>query len=268
MSLLWVFLFFVTPALAVSIQIDSFPESISDQPFNLDISLSGAQPGQNYLRVDIYKEGTSNYFGETSVGSNWYSGSEGAQYVPITIPDTTSVVTASLQARIGTPNQNDFPGAGIYKIKVRRYTASGNPGDVTLTPVDVQINYSIPTATPNPTPTSKPTFTPTPPHTPTLTKSPTSTPTPSLKLLTPPPSKAFSLSGKEGEMPTNYPTSVLGASTEDISPTPEKNDEEVMVKGSTHQPFNTVAVILCVGGGFMLCVCGILLYLKRSRGEL
>jgi len=268
MGLLFGFSFFVKPALAVSINIESSPDTITEQPFTLNVSLSGAQPGQNYLRVDIYKDGTSNYFGETFVGSDWYSGSVGSQYVPITIPDSSSIVTANLQARIGTPNQNDFPGAGTYKVKVRRYTSSGNPGEVTLTPVDVQINYSLPTATPNPTPTSRPTPTPSPSHTPTPTKIPTSTPTPSVKVVTPTPTKASNLSGKEGEMPTNYPTSVLGASTQNTSPTPEKNDKEVIVKGSTHQSFNVVAVILCVGGGFMLCICGILLYLKKRRGEL
>lgn len=264
------FSFFVRPAFAVSIQIDSSPDTITDQPFTLDVSLSGAQPGQNYLRVDIYKDGTSNYFGETSVGANWYSGSDGVSYVPVTIPDSTTVVTASLQARIGTPSPNDFPGTGSYKIKIRRYTASGSQGEVTQTPVDVQINYSLPTPTPLPTFTPTPTITPrtpTPTKMPTPTKLPTSSPTPINKPLTPTKS-VESLEGKEGEMPPRYPTAILGVSDK-VSPTPEKK-EDIIIQDSSHKQGRStiLAVILCAGGGSMLGICGILVYLKKRRGEI
>lgn len=267
------FLFLTPSVFAVTLTIEQAPSTITDQPFTIDISMTGASAGQNYLRIELYKEGTSNYFGETSVGSNWYGGSEGTQYVPITIPDSQTVVSATLQGRIGSPNSNDFPGTGTYKLKVRRYTQSGNSGETIQTPHDIQINYSLPTSTPTPThtptPTLTPTRTPTPTKLPTPTKTSSSTPTLPIKASTPVPtiSSKNALNGKEGEMPSNYPASVLGASSENISSSPKK-EEDVIVRGSTNQPFNLLTIILCVGGGFMLCFCGILVYLKKRRGEL
>jgi len=258
----------------VTLTIEHAPTTITDQPVTVDISLSGASVGQNYLRVDFYKDGTTNYFGETSVGSNWYSGSDGSQYAPITIPDSASVVTANLQARIGTPSPNEFPGPGAYKLRIRRYTSSGNVGEVTQTPIDVQITYLSPTSTPTPTPIPKQTSTPTPTRiptptkTPTPTKIPTATPTSVNKTITPKPSSSVTSSKKESKMPSNYPTSVLGASDKDVSPTPDKDKKDLLVKGSSKQSFNTVTLILCSVGGIMLCICGILVYLKKRRGEL
>jgi hypothetical protein len=182
------------------------------------------------------------------------------------IPDAQTVVTATLQGRIGTPSQNDFPGSGVYKIKVRRYTASGSQGEVTQTPADIEINYFLPTPTPTPSFTPTPSLTPTRTPTPTKLPTPTKVPTPtSLSKSTSP--TPTSLVGKEGEMPPEYPTSVLGTSSENVSSPPQK-DTEVMVKGTSHQSINFIAITFCLGGGLMLFICGILVYRKKQRGEL
>ena len=152
------FLYFtliIKSVFAVTININQYPSSISSDPFNVSVSVSGASEGQNYLRVDLYKDGTSNYFGETNNSTSWYGGSEGKQYFPITI-DSSKMATASVQARIGAPSSGKFSGAGFYKLKIRRYTSSGNPASSDQqNPVDVNINFSLPTPTPTPAPTPK-----------------------------------------------------------------------------------------------------------------
>lgn len=272
MSFLLSFFALASPAFAVTLTIEQAPATLTDQPFTVDITMTGASEGQNYLRVDLYKDGTNNYFGETSVGSTWYSGSEGTQYVPILIPDLKTVVTATLQARLGTPSPTEYSGPGIYKLRIRRYTASGSSSSVDETPVDVQIAYSFPTSTPSPTPSPTPTDIPTPTkvppptHTPTPTKSPTVTPT-IAQLPTPTVKVSLQVSQKEGVMPSGYPTSVLGISDSMTSPTPTTKPD-VLVKSSSENQDTFFTLILCGIGGSMLIICGILLYLKKRRGDI
>src|SRR3972149_11172560 len=81
-------LFFLFPgrAYAVTVTISNNPSTITSESFNLTVSIEGAQAGTNYIRVDLYKEGTTDYyFGETYNGSSWYNGSEEVQYFPVTI---------------------------------------------------------------------------------------------------------------------------------------------------------------------------------------
>ncbi len=148
------FLLFVSPAFAVSVSIDNYPSSVTSDSFNVDVSVLGASAGQNYLRAEIYKGGTTNYFGETYSGSDWYGGSSGTSYFPINIVDSKTTASATLQVRIGTPTSTEFPGAGSYKLKIKRYTSSGNAaGSDDESIVDLTVNYSAPTT---PTPTPKP----------------------------------------------------------------------------------------------------------------
>jgi len=260
---------FVKQTFAVTLSIDSFPPTITDQPFTIELSLTGAQAGINYLRVDLYKEGTNNYFGETFVDPDWYSGSVGEKYLPVKIPDTNTVVKVTIQARIGNPSKNDFPGQGLYRLKVRRYTESGSQGDLIGDFPEIQIDYSFPTPTPMPTSTPRPT--PTPTHIPTPTRSPTSTPIPTQILKTPTPTlfKDVSIAGVEGELPSAYPTAVLGTSSKVVSPTSIIDRKDIMEKNSsTAESISLLTLVLCGVGGGLLCGCGILLYLKRRRGEI
>ena len=182
--LVW-FLAAAAPVAAVTITLNNVPANISAEPFTVNVTVSGATSATNYLRVDLFKDGTSNYFGETWNDTAWYGGSSGSAYKPISIvseQDTVSDVTA----RVGSPSASEYPGLGSYKLRVRRYTAAGNQasGD-TQTPADVNIDLSgpTPTATPSPTPTPTETTTPTPTATPTPTPTgeptvePTATPT-------------------------------------------------------------------------------------------
>lgn len=177
--LLFIFFIVATPVLAVSVTITDKPSSIFASPFSLTVSVFGADPGKNYLRADLFKEGTQNYFGETYNGSQWYSGSVGTSYFSIDISSSDSTVSATFQAQFGNPTANEYPGPGAYKIRIRRYTASSYTSSDSY---DVTIDVPLPTAsitqtnTPTKTPTSTQvvsTFTPTP--TKTVTKTPTAT---------------------------------------------------------------------------------------------
>ena len=145
---------FVPKSFAVSVSFINFPINIKDENFTVTASISGASLGQNYLRVDLYKDGTSNYFGETFNGSNWYSGSEGKLYFPVTI-DSSKAVLATVTGRLGDPG-TDYLGTGTYKLKIRRYTSSGSQASDQQTPIDIQINFSTPT--PEPTLSPRPTI--------------------------------------------------------------------------------------------------------------
>lgn len=184
-AFLAIFLFCPKKTLAVTITIDNFPSSISSDAFNVDVSIIGSNPGTNYLRVDLYKEGTTKYFGETWSGTSWYEGSDGNQYFPIAIgPESTA--SATIQGRVGNPTLGEYPGPGSFKLRIRRYTSSGNPASKDQqTPVDVQITVPIQSPTPSPSSSPSPSSAP--------ASSPTSSPTPSPSL-TPSP-KAVKVTG-------------------------------------------------------------------------
>lgn len=176
-----IFLFFPNAASAVSLDIASFPSTISDQSFDLNVSVSGASAGTNYLRVDLYKDTTFNYFGETYNGSSWYEGSTGTQYFPITII-SGQTWNGTIQGKVGTPTSTQFPGSGDYKLKIRRYTNSGNPATSdTQTPKDITITLTSATTTPatTVTPTNTPAITSTTTPAPTISSSFTISSTPS-----------------------------------------------------------------------------------------
>jgi hypothetical protein len=210
---------------AVTLTISDFPASVSDGAFSVMASVSGATDATNYLRVDLYKDGTNNYFGETYNGSGWYGGGEGKSYFPVQIQNSSA--SATLQARLGSPSSNDYPGPGTYKLRIRRYTASGNSSTDDQTPIDVQITYSVPIPTPTQQPISTPVPTPTktPSPAPASTKIPTPKPT-----ISPAPEVTAEVLGEETFDPTSLPTAV-----------PE---EKIESKNQGKFPFFAVILIL------------------------
>lgn len=164
----------LTPAYAVILTYTNTPTSIGKDPFTIGVTIDGASAGTNYLRIDLYKEGSTNYFGETYNGSSWYKGSAGTLYFPLTIGED-KIATASVQGKVGEPTSGEYPGPGQYKLRVKRYTNSGNPasGD-TQTPVSVDI--TLPAISPSPTPLPKSTPHPTPASSPSNFPTPRATP--------------------------------------------------------------------------------------------
>lgn len=163
--LVFLFLFFPKLSLAVNTTLINPPSSITSDPFTVQVSITGAQTGTNHLRVDLYKDGTTNYFGETYNGTSWYAGSDASQYFPITI-QSGATSSATFQGRIGTPTSSQYNGTGSYKLRIRRYTSSGSytTSEANNSAVVVSINVATPTPTPSPTPsptqTTSPTYSP------------------------------------------------------------------------------------------------------------
>ncbi|MBI4226575.1 lamin tail domain-containing protein [Candidatus Roizmanbacteria bacterium] len=156
----------VKNALAVTTSISNPPQSISAEPFTIKVTVSGASTGINYLRIDLYKPSTTNYFGETFNGLSWYSGSDHSQYYSIAIQSGIDW-SSEIQGKVGNPNSTQYDGPGTYKLRVRRYTSSGNYNttEANNSAVDVNINLSLISPTPLATPTTSiltPTDTPIP----------------------------------------------------------------------------------------------------------
>ncbi|MFH0937215.1 MAG: hypothetical protein V1808_02895 [Candidatus Daviesbacteria bacterium] len=250
---------FYHPVLAVTVDISNAPSSITDQPFEFNVSVSGAGSGTNYLRADFYQPGTTNYFGYTFNGNDFYTGSDYAQYLPITINPEGSA-SATIKAKLD-PSSSSFKGAGSYNLKVRRYTSSGS-SYTWSNETTVNVNYSLPTSTPIPAPTSAPTDTPTPTSSPTNTPTPTSTSKPSpTKTPTPKPSPTKT---KTPTPEPSIPSSILGTASANLSPT----STPVPQAQTSSSPLKN---ILLVGGGLIFLLAAGLLttfIVKRKPPEI
>lgn len=160
------FLTTITDAHAVSVTVSDIPEHITQAPFTVSVTVAGASPGTNYLRIDLFEEGSDDYFGETHNGIDFYGGNEGTQYAPITISGSES--TATVTARVGNPSVHEYDGEGQFFIRIRRYTGSGSQASsmeakASAKPIQIDFAYSTPTPsslTPHedtpPSPTSVP----------------------------------------------------------------------------------------------------------------
>jgi hypothetical protein len=257
-SFLMFFLFFLPHSVsAVSVSILTYPTTITEDAFTLTASISGAATGTNYLRVDIYKDGKTNYFGETFNGSDWYSGSDGKQYLPISVK-TGTIWNGTIQARIGDFSNADYDGSGSYRIRLRRYTSSGGSGSEDAALSSQTITIAVPTVTPTPTTIPDPTATPKISKAPTATVIPNKSPTtkPIQKMLIP------TLKSKmvDKSIPGISTKSAEKKSTPTRSPSPPKSNE-ILIKGSTAENLSAVFII---AGGLMVMGCGILIFLKRK----
>jgi len=255
------FILFLFPQaiFAVTVTVDSYPPSISSAPFSLTVSVLGANAGKNYLRVDLSKEGTSPYFGETYNGNEWYFGSSGTSYFPIDIISSTSTASATFQAQVGELSSTSYLGPGAYKLRIRRYTSASSyaPSDL------YDITIDIPTPSPTPDLTAAPTSNPTP--TPTPTPTPVKTPTPAPKK-TPSPA------------PTVAGTSPSGDSAQEgiLTPQPEVQgirDEMNLLGDSSESAGITdkkgppiIPIILISCGGIFIVGAGLALA-KKGKSE-
>ena len=159
-------LFCASNIFAVSLSLDSIPSKITTSEFEIAVSITGAKPATNYLKLLMYKEGTHEYVTKTWNGHDWYMGSNGKEYAPVTISGKT--VSAPLKAQIVPQIEN-----GEYILSVRRFTASGNEASDSVTPATVLVD--LPTASPTHTPEPK-MLTPLPIDTPEPTVLATETP--------------------------------------------------------------------------------------------
>lgn len=246
-------LFFTNSAYAVSVLITDYPQAINQDPFTITVSVSGASPATNYLRVDLYKENTTNYFGETFNGSDWYGASDYTKYFPITI-DSTEKWSGEVQARIGNPSQTEYDWQGSYKLRIRRYTSSGGTNATEANNSSQTITINIPQPSPSPSPT------PTPSASPSASSTSPKSPSPSPKL-TPSPPKSSS--------PKSSPQ-VLGASdnassTASSSQSPLSSPSPAQV--SKNSPPSIKIASIFIGSGLILIAlaAGSFLWYKKER---
>lgn len=247
--LLFCFIFLPNPSFAVTVTITNYPSTITDDVFTLTASVSGATTGTNYLKIDIAKEGTTDYFGETFNGTDWYGGSTYSQYFPISIQSGTSWI-GQVQGRTGSPTISQYDGTGTYKIRLRRYTSGGGYTTSEANNSAVFVSISLPTATPTSTP---------PPVTPTNTLVPTvakaSIPTPTKTVTSIPTTSTIAIASSSAQ-------EILGGSSVADTESITKPPSQIKVLSSR---FNKLPFLFIVLGGAMILVCGILLYFKIRR---
>lgn len=240
-----IFLFAPRQVFAVSVSIIDVPATITQDNFGVTASISGAQAGANYVRIDLFKENTNNYFGETYNGHAWYGGSDATQYLPITIQANTPWV-GQIQGHIGSPSITEYDGTGNYRLRVRRYTSSGNPGSETPDTVAITIAFPTPTATPMPTNTPIP---------PTPTSKPTATPV----------AKTSSVKSVNSSLQTNI--SPTQAPSPDVSseqtPSPQPT---TAVLGDSTGPRMLPMILIAIGVA-LFGICGILFFLSWKKSQ-
>jgi len=229
---------------AVNTNILSYPPTIGTDKFDVTVQIDGATAGTNYLRIDLFIEGTQNYFGETDNTQSWYNGSDGKQYFPVTIQSGVPTI-ATVSGQIGSPTLTEYPGPGDYKLRVRRYTASGGTGSDTQTPVSVSLTKTWPSPSPSPSPS----FSPIPIPSPSPSPIPIPSPSPSV---TPKPKPSLDPSPQVGTVAGT--TTAIDLSGFGVSPSPylqlDKLDEP-----SPHAPTLNKArakTAIIIGSGLIL----------------
>lgn len=256
-----IFFFSSTTTHAVSITVTGAPASAGEEEFSLNVTVEGAGNGTNYLRIDLYQDGTTNYFGETDNGSYWYNGSDGKQYAPVQI--ASSSANLAVKAKIGEPTLSAYPGPGNYKLRIRRYTSSGNQAsNDSQTPVNISLTKTWPSPSPSPTPTPSPspspssTIIPSPSPSPTLTPTPTPKASPSIK-----PSPSPSQSGNvEGATDSQVDLSGYGTTPSPLASTESKADP-----GKPTLNKNRAKTALIVGSSLILISFALFLGYRKYR---
>lgn len=254
------YFFLVKPAFAVTITLSNVPGSITVDPFTFNVSITGASAGTNYLRVDLYKDATTNYFGQTYGANGWYGDSDYTQYFPITIVSGQPWI-GQLQGRVGNPTITQYDAPGSYRLRVRRYTSSGNYTSSEADAASTIVVIAFPTITPTPTDVPTPTATPKPPTAtptpkPTVTPIPTNTPKPIIRVATP------------TEVPTLADVDNGSTLADAITPTVSlKSTPTTAVLGASTHP-NIVAIIFFSLGGILFAICGILLFWQYRQPRL
>lgn len=258
------FLCCARPIYAVSVSILTSPASVGEEKFSFTVKVVGASAGTNFLRADLYREGSKNYFGETDNGQAWYFGSDGKQYFPVTVVSGIDSI-ATLSARIGDPTITDYPGPGQYQLRVRRYTASGNQGSEDPSPVAIILTKTWPSPSPSlsPTPTPTPSVSPTVVPTATPTTTPTPTPTPTVKSspkpsMMPSPSLTPDVMGTVAGEATSIDLSAFGASSS--SPSVASSDKPRPILN-----YRRVKVVLLSGTGLLIFSLVLFLIWRRQN---
>lgn len=265
--LVMAYIFLSKPVLAVSVIVSNAPPLISEEPFAVDVQVSGAQANTtNYLRIDLYEPETTNYFGYTYNGTIWYFGSDYTQFFLIPI-DSAGSWSGLIQGKLD-PSSSKYKGSGNYNLKVRRYTAGGS--------YTWSNELSVAVTGPTPSPTITPTLTSTPTSRPTATPKPTSQSTSTKSNPSSTPSKAVSnqavtaistsksktgevLGGSENK--EDVQTSPASEATLSLAVEPTATSTSLVVAGWQQ---NLPKIALFFGGLLLLGSGGLILFKKNK----
>ncbi len=233
---------------AAQISVSNLPLTIDQaQEFQVDVNFSCVGCGDSYLRGVFYPSGSS-YFGYTQdVSGNWSNAPGGncTTFFKVSQTDLTPDGTWSGKLKFKPDKDSSFySGPGEYQFKIGRYTPSCSSPSVW----SQESTISVTGPTPTPTQTSVPISTSTP--------IPTKTPTPTL-------------------IPVDIEASssaVLGDSTrsaeiieEELTPILKKI--EIPKKSQVLGQNNFLQVIITTIGAIFISACGILIFLRRRRGN-
>lgn len=104
--------------LAVEFKMTNPPSAISQEEFEIGVSLSGAKKATNYFKIYINSKDNKNV-AKTWNGSLWQSTGGGKNYFPVEIIDNTQEIKI-----LGKVDPKDIEEQS-YELFVKRYTASG-----------------------------------------------------------------------------------------------------------------------------------------------
>jgi len=251
-----------TPVFAASVEISSVPGTIEkDQEFDVQINLSGAAANSiNYLRGAFFLDSSpTSYFGYTFNHENsWYNGTpspiDHSKFLQVSINSEGSF-SGILKVKADLED-SAFKGAGTYKFKAGRYTASGGSIDWSNA---MELFINAPSPTPTNVPTSAPSSTPNPTNTPkpTATSSPTSasTKTPSKSPVTP---KVYGESNILGDSNMK-----VNSDSQNASPTPQ----DTKLLGENQKSID-LAKILIILGAAMIGGSALWIFIKTKKQRL
>jgi hypothetical protein len=259
--LLYFFFLFVRNTSAVTISLSGVPPTITQDPFTITVSISGAKKGtNNYLKMDIFQNGSTHYFGFTQNGNGYYKDTDFSHYPQVTINDSGSA-SATLVGKADF-SSSYYEGSGSYSIRVRRYTSSGSysadESNQSIAPVFLQ-GPAPSTPTPTPTIVEKQNIQ-------TKSSTPSTTqPDNNGDTLVPKVSLAASntnFGSNEGQVlgdDVQYATDDSSFPSDTVTPSPT-----VLVKGKQTTKINLFFIIT---GLIFLCICAILLFFKYKKQE-
>lgn len=248
-------LFLTTPIFASAPVVTNQPSNLNlDESFTLSVSMDGLSINTIYrLRIVFSKSGTSNYFGSTFNGTEWYNGTPSpinyAKFLSIST-DTDGKWSGSIQGKIESSDSNFKNESGDYDLKVGRYTENGS--SATWSNIS-SVNITAPTPTPSPTPDPTPTPTPESESTqkPDPTNSPTPTPVSQKKSPTPKPKSSLSPSPQVLAESTHEAQELRQDASPSPSPIPKNNSR------------TKVAAVVTGSGVFLIILSGVFYFMYR-----